>query len=55
MVVTVYPDESGVNMRIILFDESQTYRFPDTSSVIPRRPLKLEVNPGASEDPDTPA
>ena len=35
IVVTVYPDESGVNIRIVLFTRSHRYKFPDTSIVIP--------------------
>ena len=55
MVVTVYPDESGVNMRILLFITSHTYKFPDTSTVIPLGKLNLEVNPCPSLDPCVPS
>ena len=55
IVDTLYPDESGVNMRIRLLSVSDRYRFPDRSSVIPYGALKLELNPGPSEDPITPA
>ena len=34
-VDTVYPEESGVNIRITLFPPSATYKLPDISIVIP--------------------
>ena len=54
MVDTIYPDESGVNIRIFLFPGSHTYKFPDRSIVIPCGPLNVAVSPGPSEDPGDP-
>ena len=54
MVVTVYPDESGVNMRILWLILSQIYKFPDMSDLIPLGLPKLELEPLPSEDPVSP-
>ena len=55
IVETVYPDESGVNIRIIRLTVSHTYRFPDRSFIIPFGSLKLELNPGPSVNAPTPS
>ena len=47
-VLTVYPELSGVNIRIVLFPSSQTYKFPDISIVIPDGLLKEQLKPGPS-------
>ena len=51
----MYPEPSGVNIRIAVFELSQTYKLPDISSVIPLRPLNLELNPGPSTKPLSPS
>ena len=41
-------------MRIMLFNESQTYNLPDTSRVIPVGSLKVAVSRMPSAEPLTP-
>ena len=50
IVESVYPELSGVNMRIYLLVDSVKYRFPDKSIVIPPREPKDDVKAGPSTD-----